>query len=90
MQPVHDHVTSAQAVHGCGQLGGKAIAVYVNDQRRLARIVQALSHANAKKRQVLPHQVGCHLILDGHQPAPALMAAAKQRLHQAGVCGADP
>jgi hypothetical protein len=66
VQSVHHDIAGAQSAHGRRQMGGKAIAVHVDDQRRFFWIVQTLTHAHAKKGRVSLHQAGGHLVLDGH------------------------
>ena len=65
MQPVHQDVAGAEAVDGCSQLSGNLLAVNVDYQGCVFRVVKALAYAYTKECWVLPHQVASHLLLDG-------------------------
>ena len=67
VQPVHHYIPCAEAVHGCGQLGGNPLAVHVDHQCSFFGVVQALAHTHAEEGGIPLHQDVCNLLLDGYR-----------------------
>src|ERR1019366_1780300 len=56
VESVHHDVAGAEAVDGGRQVRRPALAVYIDHERGIARIVETLPNANTKECRILSHQ----------------------------------
>ena len=66
MEPIHEHIARAHAIHCRRQLRGNVLPIDVDDESGFARIVEALAYAHGEECGVLLHELPGNLALCRH------------------------